>query len=168
MGWFGIGGISDKERQAIWHKNYQKNQIKEQRRAELRRNFDEYLVLELSKLYKKLGLPLKLELNFKSLVVIEELWAKVLGNGDIKNVPSFIIQYENTEEIRRACKTFKYHEIASMNSFSHLLLKDFIKYTETSQKSREKQLNQELESLTLLLTQVQNSHQIISKKGTKL
>lgn len=167
MGWFGIGGISDKERQAIWHKHYQKNQIKEQRRAELRRNFDEYLVLELSKLYKKLGLPLKLELNFKSLVVIEELWAKVLGNGDItKNVPAFIV--ENTEEERRACKTFKYHEIASMNSFSHLLLKDFIKYTETSQKPREKQLNQELELLTLLLTQVQNSHQIISKKGTKL
>ena len=167
MGWFGIGGISDKERQAIWHKHYQKNQIKEQRRAELRRNFDEYLVLELSKLYKKLGLPLKLELNFKSLVVVEELWAKVLGNGDItKNVPAFIV--ENTEEERRACRTFKYHEIASMNSFSHLLLKDFIKYTETSQKPREKQLNQELELLTLLLTQVQNSHQIISKKGTKL
>lgn len=167
MGWFGIGGISDKERQAIWHKHYLKNQIKEQRRAELRRNFDEYLVLELSKLYKKLGLPLKLELNFKSLVVIEELWAKVLGNGDItKNVPAFIV--ENTEEERRACKTFKYHEIANMNSFSHLLLKDFIKYTETSQKPREKQLNQELELLTLLLTQVQNSHQIISKKGTKL
>lgn len=159
MGWFGIGGISEQERQAIWHSHYQKNQLNEQRRAELQRNFDVYLTTELNKLYKKLHLSVPLQLSFNKIVVIEELWAKVLGNGDIKTIPAFII--EDTEEMRRACKTFKYHEIAKAVPFSQLLIKDFMERTQANQMLREEQLAQECEALNSLFQQVQKSHLVI-------